>query len=436
MNGKEKTMKKLISATAALLVALVVLAALPSGAQTPPAKPAGPPQALPKVFLDWPGADIGFFRAEIPFVEFVPGLGEAQARVLVTPQGPPGSETFVLEFSGLKEFTGDDNTLTHTPAPGDKPEDVRKGLAGLLKLGLMRYVAKTPVAKFVSVKFQDLVKPTAVVDKWNFWVFSLSANSFLMGETQYKDGMYYGSFSANRVTPELKIRTSVYGNTQKMRFDFGDDIYESSSHGYGFSGLVVKSLSEHWSVGAFLSVESSTYANLKVGVSAAPAVEFNFFPYSESTKKQFRVLYRIGYTATRYNEETVYFKTAESLLQESLSFAYEVKRPWGMVSLNLEGSNYLHDFSKNRIELGGEVSFRIWRGLSFEIDGSYARIRDQLSLPRGGASYEEVLLRQKQLATGYNYRFSVGLNFTFGSTRSNVVNPRFGNGGRGISISM
>jgi hypothetical protein len=429
-------MKKHISATAALLVALVVLAVLPSGAQIPPAKPAGPPQALPKVFLDWPGADIGFFRTEIPFVEFVSGLDEARVKVLVTPQGPPGSETFLLEFSGLKEFQGDDNTLTHTPAPGDKPEDVRKGLAGLIKLGLMRYVAKTPAAKFVSVNFQDLVKPTAVVDKWDFWVFNLSANSFLMGETQYRDAMYYGSLSASRVTPELKIRTSVYGNIQKMRFDFGDDIYESSSNAYGFSGLIVKSLSQHWSAGAFLSIQSSTYSNLKVGVSAAPAVEFNFFPYSESTKKQFRVLYRIGYTRARYNEETVYFKTAESLLQESLSFAYEVKRPWGMISLNLEGSNYFHDFSKNRIELGGEVSFRIWRGLSFEVGGSYAKIRDLLSLPRGGASYEEVLLRQRQLATGYQYSFSVGLNFTFGSTRSNVVNPRFGNGGRGISISM
>jgi hypothetical protein len=429
-------MKKLISATAALLSALVVLVVLTSGAQTPPAKPAGPPQALLKVFLDWPGADIGFFRAEIPFVEFVPGLDEAQIKVLVTPQGPPGSETFVLVFSGLKEFQGDDNTFTHTPAPGDKPEDVRKGLAGLLKLGLMRYVAKTPAAKFVSVNFQDLVKPTAVVDKWDFWVFSLSASSFLMGETQYRDSSYYGSFSASRVTPELKIRTSVYGNLSKSWFDFGDDIYENSSHGYGFSVLVVKSLGKHWSAGAFLSVESSTYSNLKFSVSAAPALEFNVFPYSESTKKQFRVLYRIGYKGTRYNEETVYFKTAESLLQESLSFAYEVKQPWGAVSLNLAGSHYFHDFSLNRVELGGEVSFRIWRGLSFEVGGSYAKIRDQIALPRGGASYEEVLLRQRQLATGYQYSFSVGLNFTFGSTRSNIVNPRFGNGGRSISISM
>ena len=420
---------------AVLLVALVCFFVFPADAQVPPPKPAGPPP-LPKVFLDWPGADIALFRTEIPFVEFVPGLDDAQVRVLVTPQGPPGSETFVLEFSGLKEFRGDGNTFSYVPDPGAKPEDVRQGLAGMIKIGLLRYAAKTPVAKDLTVRFLDQTKPTAVVDKWNFWVFSLSANAFLMGETQYKDGMYYGSFSANRVTPELKIRTSVYGNLQKMRFDFGDDIYESSSHGYGFSGLVVKSLSQNWSAGAFLSAESSTYSNLQVSVSVAPAVEYNFFPYSESTKKQFRVLYRIGYTGARYHEETIFLKTSESLLQESLTWAYEVVRPWGNATLQLEGSHFFHDFRKNRLELEGEVSFRIWRGLSFEVDGNYTRIRDQLALPRGGATYEEVLLRQKQLATGYSYSFSVGLNFSFGSTRSNVVNPRFGNGGRSFSISM
>jgi hypothetical protein len=435
MSGKDKTMQNPNMKIAALLVALVCFLVFPAGAQAPPPKPAGPPP-LPKVFLDWPGADIALFRTEIPFVEFVPGLDNAQVRVLVTPQGPPGNETFAVEFSGLKEFQGDGNTLSYVPDPGAKPEDVRQGLAGMIKIGLLRYVAKTPVAKDLTVRFLDQAKPTSVVDKWNFWVFSLSANAFLMGETQYKDGMYYGSFSANRVTPELKIRTSVYGNTQKMRFDLGDEIYESSSRGYGFSGLVVKSLSQHWSAGAFLSVESSTYSNLQVSVSVAPAVEYNFFPYSESTKKQFRVLYRIGYTGARYREETIFLKTSESLLQESLTWAYEVVRPWGNATLQLEGSHFFHDFGKNRVELSGEVSFRIWRGLSFEVDGNYTRIRDQLALPRGGASYEEVLLRQKQLATGYNYSFSVGLNFSFGSTRSNVVNPRFGNGGRSISISM
>jgi hypothetical protein len=423
---------------AALLATLACLAVLSAAPQIPPPGPAGqPPPSLPKVFVDWPGGDIGFLRAEIPFVEFVADLAAAQVRVLVTPEGPPGSVKYTLEFTGLKEFQGDNNVLTHVPAPAAQPEDVKRGLAAAIKLGLLRYAAKTPAAKDLSVRFLDQTKPTSVDDKWNFWVFSLSANAFLMGETQYRSGSYYGSFSANRVTPELKIRTSVYGDLSDYWFDLGDGTaYTSTSHGYGSSALVVKSLGPHWSAGGYAEAESSTYANLKLGLTAAPAIEYNVFPYSESTKRQLRFLYRLGFTRARYNEETIYFKTSETLLQEALTCAYELVRPWGNATIRLEGSHYFHDLRKNRVELEAEVDIRIWRGLSFEIDGGYAQIHDQLSLSGEGASYEEILLRQRQLATGYDYSFSIGLNFSFGSTRSNVVNPRFGNGGRSISISM
>jgi hypothetical protein len=418
-------------------IALILVLSGAAAGQVPPPKPGGtPPPPLPKVFLDWPGADIEFLRTEIAFVEFVPALDAAQIRVGVTPEGPPEGERFRLEFTGLKEFQGQTNSLSYVPESGAKPEDVKRGLASMIKIGLLRYAAKTPLAKDLSVRFLDQTKPTAVNDPWNFWVFSLSANAFLNGETQYRNGSYYGSFSANRTTPKFKIRTSVYGNFSKYWYDLGDgSIYESSSHGYGFSGLVVKSLGEHWSAGAFMSVESSTYSNLKLSGNIGPAVEYDVFPYSESTKRQLRFLYRVGFTASRYREETVFFKTSERLLQESLSCAYEIVRPWGNASIQLQGSHFFHDFSKNRLELEAELSFRIWRGMSFEVGGSYTRIRDQIALSAEGASFEDILLRQKQLATGYDYSFSVGLNFSFGS-RSNAVNPRFGNGGRSISISM
>jgi hypothetical protein len=426
------------SLVAALAAAAVILLASPAAAQAPPGPPAGaPPPDLPKVFLDWPGADIGAIGSEIAFVAFVPSLDEAQVRVSVAPLGPSPEGRIAIEFQGLAGFEGQDNRLVYTPAASERPEDARKGVIGLIRIGLLRYAAKTPLAKDLSVKFLDQAKPTSVVDKWDFWVFSLGANAFLMGETQYKSGSYYGSVSANRTTPELKVRTSVYGNWSRSTFDLGEgEVYKSRSHGYGASALVVKSLGEHWSVGAFLSAESSTFSNLDLGLTAAPAIEYDLFPYSESTKRQLRVLYRIGFTRARYREETVYFKTAESLLQESLSVAYEVIRPWGKVSVELEGSHFFHDVKFNRLEVEAGLELRVWRGLSFEIEGGYARIRDQLALPAGGASYEEILLRQRQLATGYDYSFSAGFNFSFGSTRSNVVNPRFGNGGRSISISM
>jgi hypothetical protein len=425
---------------ASLLPALVLLAAVTASAQVPPPGPAGtppPPPPKPRVFVDWPGGDVGLLRAEIPFAEFVPDLASAQVRVTVTPAGPPASGALTLAFAGQGPFQGDDNTLPFAPEPGATPEDAKKGLAAAVKLGLLRYAAKTPLARDLDVKFLDQAKPTSVNDKWNFWVFSLSGNAFLMGETQYRNGSYYASVSASRVTPQIKLRAQVYGNWSDYWFDLGDGTaYESATHGYGTSTLAVKSLGEHWSVGGYVEAESSTFSNLDLVLSAAPAVEYDVFPYSESTKRQLRVLYRIGLTLARYSEETIYFKTAETLLQESLSVAYEVVRPWGKASLQLEGSHFFHNIKFNRLELEAELEFRIWRGLSFEIDGSYARIRDQLALPAGGVSYEEILLRQRQLATGYNYSFSVGFNFSFGSTKSNVVNPRFGNGGRNISISM
>jgi len=49
----------------------------------------------------------------------------------------------------------------------------------------------------------------------------------------------------------------------------------------------------------------------------------------------------------------------------------------------------------------------------------------------GETSLDELLLKRKELATEYAYSISMGLNYTFGSVFSNVVNPRFGGSRRG-----
>jgi hypothetical protein len=89
-------------------------------------------------------------------------------------------------------------------------------------------------------------------------------------------------------------------------------------------------------------------------------------------------------------------------------------------------SQYLHDRSKYNLEVNGEISLRIARGLSMSFDGSASRIRDQLSLPARGATSEEVLLRLRDLQSGYEVGASISLTYTFGSIFNSVVNPRFG----------
>jgi hypothetical protein len=76
--------------------------------------------------------------------------------------------------------------------------------------------------------------------------------------------------------------------------------------------------------------------------------------------------------------------------------------------------------------VNGNLDIRVFKGLSVDIYGRYDLVHDQLSLPLGDASLDEVLLARKELLTAYDYSISVGLRYTFGSVYSNVVNPRFG----------
>ena len=62
--------------------------------------------------------------------------------------------------------------------------------------------------------------------------------------------------------------------------------------------------------------------------------------------------------------------------------------------------------------------------LDCSIHSFTARIHDQLSLARGGATRDDVLLQQRLLATSFQYFASAGISYTFGSLTNNVVNPR------------
>lgn len=90
-----------------------------------------------------------------------------------------------------------------------------------------------------------------------------------------------------------------------------------------------------------------------------------------------------------------------------------------------EHRNYLRDASKRNSEIGGFLSVRLWRGFNLNARGEYSWIRDQIALRRGSGSQADVLLRRRELLTGYQYQAGLGLSYTFGSIFSNVVNPRF-----------
>jgi hypothetical protein len=384
-------------------------------------------QAAPKVFLDCHQCDMDFIRNEITFVNFVRDRQTADVHVLVTIEltGSGGRE-YSLEFIGQNVYYDLRNTLKYVSNQTDTDDEQRRGMVRVLKMGLVPYAAKTAVGDFLNVNFDRKVSAEVSEDNWNSWVFNVGVSGSVSGEASKDIASASGYFSANRVTPQRKFRVGVSGNLNSSKFKLDSGPISSSADSESFSGIYVFSLSDHWSVGAWFSAYSSSYANIAWALNPAPAVEYNYYNYAESTRKQLRFLYRIGYSFNKYDEETVFSKMQESVLTQTLSVTMEIKQPWGNVSASLSGSNFLTDFSKNRLEFWSGVSLQLFRGLSVGFNASYSRIHDQISLPKTQATEDEILLGRKMLPTSFSYGLSVGVSYTFGSIYTNVVNPRFG----------
>jgi len=392
-------------------------------------------KTAPKVYIDCGSCDIEYIKTEITFVNYVRDRKEAQVHILITTQSTgSGGREYTLSFSGQNDFKGLDDTIKYFSNQTDTDDETRKGLVKTIKMGLLTYVARTPISSRIAVSYAEEKKPQAVIDKWKSWVFSISGDGYFNGEESYKSNSIGANLSANRVTPQIKIRLGLSASYRHNRFEYGGRSSESNQESYSFDGLAVKSLDEHWSVGGYLNASSSSYDNIHFSLSPAPAIEYNVFPYSQSTRRQLRFLYRIAFRVVRYREETVYFKTKENLWKESLSVSLTVKEKWGSVSAQLSGSHYFHDLHKYNLDAFGTVQLNLFKGLNAFILGGGSRIRDQLSLVKGEASLEEIILRRRQLETGYNYFFMFGLSYTFGSIFTNVVNPRFGSTGGGMSV--
>jgi hypothetical protein len=137
------------------------------------------------------------------------------------------------------------------------------------------------------------------------------------------------------------------------------------------------------------------------------------------------IRYSVGISTVDYIEKTIYDKLSETHTSESLELNLELIQPWGEISVGLEGDHYFYDFSKNRLTFESDISVRLTKNLSVYTEIQSEAIHDQLFLPAGDASLEDILLRRRQLATEFEINCSFGFRFTFGSIYNNVVNERF-----------
>jgi hypothetical protein len=418
---------------------VVALLILPPGAgaqtaPTPPAPSAPDTAASPliKVFLDCARCFADFLRTEVALVDYVRDRTQANVHVLVTSaETGGGGREYTLAFIGLPPlFEGFDQTLRTITTTSDPEDTVRRQLATSLRVGLLRYITRTTVPPELTVTVgtgADGARTRPTADRWNAWVFSLRGSASFDGEESSRQRFLGLDIGASRITPNWKITFGVEADHETEEFDLDEeDPVKVQRRERDFEMLIVKAVTDHWSVGGEAEIQSSTFDNLQLALAVAPAVEFNVFPYSMYTRRQLRAKYALGLQRLRYYEQTLFGKTGETLPGHEISLTYEQRERWGSIEARTEWSQYLHDLAKNRLESEGRVSIRVARGLSVggALDGS--RIRDQLFLPLRGTTEEEVLLRLRRLQSGYEYGFRVSLTYTFGSIFSSIVNPRFG----------
>ena len=303
----------------------------------------------------------------------------------------------------------------------------------------MRYVLETPQAEGLAVEFEngeEQAEPHTLVvdDPWNHWVYRLRLNTDFRSEDRRDSQSYQASASAGRTTDLWRMGMGVFYSYRESNFEFEDgSTFKNVSRSTNYFGQVIRTLAPHWGVGVGASSRESTFLNLENSYRAAAAIEYNYFPYSESSEREFTFAYFIGGTSLDYEEITVFDKLEETFTDQGAYIAFGMERPWGEAHLDLQYSHFIDDFDRSRIEFSTDIEYHIVRGLSFDLYAGISRIRDQIYLPKGGATDAEVLVARRQLETDLSFRGGIQLRYTFGSIYNNVVNSRLSSESGGFS---
>ena len=377
------------------------------------------------VFLDGFEDYSDHLQSVLTYLEFVRNREEADVHAILTSENTAawGAEC-TLRLIGLNRLEGMVDTLRWKIPPDATINSRRSEVIHHLQLGLVRYMAKMGLGKMLNIQSRLIEKPPPREDKWKQWVFTIDAMTWFDGEKTRSSSDYMFILTANRTTDEWRGQVSLAGTFGFDRYDLAEGEFLSRSETYTFITYFIKSLGDHWSVGFYNRERQSTYSNLDLSATFSPALEYNLFPYSQSTSRQLRFLYTLKLISNDYSEITIYNKGKEILTGQSGKVSLEFIEPWGSANVWLYFSHYYNDFYLHRLTFYSSLSLRLVRGLSVTFYGDVSMIHDQITLPRAGASNEDILLQRRELETGYDYSLQVGLSYSFGSIYSSVVNTR------------
>ena len=384
------------------------------------------------LFLDCDFCDETFIRQEMPYLDHVREREGADVHVLVTrEQTGAGGQVQTFDVIGLSLYEDMDYSTFFTIPVDATDDEERNELLRTLEAALVPYLMQTSLRDRVRVDISNSEENSSELsepaeDPWNLWTIEFYADGSADYESQRRSFDTRYGVVVGRVTEDWKLQFRPFFNYNYDRFERGEQIITSSARRDGFTTYAIKSISPHWSVGAYGDLLTSTFSNIDWRYRFMGAVEWSLFPYREANRRLLTVAYRIGASHITFQEITIYDEVEQLLPQHIFNAGYEVVQPWGEVEVGIVASQYLHDLSLNSIQFDAEFEVRVTRGLSIEIGGFLELIHDQINLPKGDANLEEVLLRRRLLETNYEAGFYFGFRYRLGSLLNNVVNTRFG----------
>ncbi len=147
-----------------------------------------------------------YIRKQIPYVNYVRDIKDAGVYIISTKQstGSGGTE-FTYFLVGQNRNAGMRDTISFVTSPDNTQDEIRIEEIKILKAGLMRFVAKTPLLKYMNITFSKPLSEVVTSDRWDSWVFRSSFSGFLQGQKTYKSSNLNGNITASRITNDWKI---------------------------------------------------------------------------------------------------------------------------------------------------------------------------------------------------------------------------------------
>ena len=377
--------------------------------------------------------DEDFLRTELTMVDYVRDRFLCDVQVIVNTQFTEGGgEQNQLVLKGLGRFENMQDTLLYFNNPTVTDNERRQKLLQNLKLGLVRFVAQSIVADKLQIIFTEDKKEkenqTSAPnrDPWNYWQFSVGTSGYFNGDQNYISTNIYMNMAANRETEKSRFNLELSNNISRQKIILSPtEKVKINTDGQNIYMRYAYKFSEHWAYGFIHESSRSIFNNIDAQISLAPRLEYSLFPYKRFNNERITFQYSIGPEFFNYGDTTIYFKTKELLLKQRFGISSSFTKPWGNINIGVGFNNYMNDFSKNNLFISGGINWNVFKGFQVGINGYYQFIRDQISLPKLGATRDDVLTRRRLIATSFSYFTGINLNYRFGSIYNSQVHPTF-----------